>query len=43
MSRNSYSNRSKGAKIFTAEDNYTVFDLETTGFNPACCKIIDKS
>ena len=41
MSRNSYSNRSKGAKIFTAEDNYTVFDLETTGFNPARCKIIE--
>ena len=43
MSRNSYSNRSKGAKIFTAEDNYTVFDLETTGFNPARCKIIEIS
>lgn len=34
-------NRCKGEKLFTAVDDYTVFDLETTGVNPLKCDIIE--
>ncbi|MGN0666442.1 MAG: exonuclease domain-containing protein [Huintestinicola sp.] len=40
---NSSAVRIKGKKLFTAESDYTVFDLETTSNNPISCKIIEIS